>query len=119
MKLCAKNILFIFIAIFSLLISACKTFQIVDLKQQSLTSNNLKHSINSSAGVETIQVAGGGYGDATKWQQGLADALRKEGVFKTVSYPFTEVLRFFTAPNFFEHAMINFSGEVIGLTIPL
>lgn len=73
-----------------LFMTGCTTFQIVDLKPQASTISNPEYSTNAIAGVETMKVMHSEYKDAGEWHQGLADALRDEGVFKTVSHPYID-----------------------------
>lgn len=97
-----KKLLFLlFILLF---ITGCTTFDIVDLKPQALPSSNSEYSTTAIAGVETIYVIDSEYRDASGWEQGLAEALRDEGVFISVSHPYINK----------ENIDILFSGEVEG-----
>ena len=69
-----------------LFMTGCTTFQIIDLKPQALNSGYPEYSTNEIAGIESIHVIDSEYRDAWEWEQGLADALRDEGVFKSVSH---------------------------------
>ena len=82
--------MFLCLSFFLLFMTGCTTFQIVDLKPQALISSNPEYSTNAIAGVETMSIIHSEYSDAGQWQQGLADVLRDEGVFKSVSHPYID-----------------------------
>lgn len=88
MKYIPHKILFSW-PIILLFISGCTTFKIVDLKPEALISST-GHPTTTIAGVETIQVTNGEYRDAERWQQGLAEALRDEGAFKSVAHSYID-----------------------------
>ena len=87
MNLTLHKVLLSFSLVLSLILSGCTTFQIVDLKPQTLPSGYVKHPTKAVVGVETMEIVGGEYRDADAWQQGLDDVLRGEGVFKTIFHP--------------------------------
>lgn len=100
--------------LFSLFINGCSSLYVIDLNPQPLTSNNLKHDTNLVVGIETIDIAAGGYEDAEKWQQGLADALRNEGTFNTITQTFGDkqnidlLIRTKVSGNFHHNGTKNF-----------
>ncbi|MCK5830703.1 MAG: hypothetical protein KAH20_10415 [Methylococcales bacterium] len=90
MNLCFHKVLLILSFIFSLLISGCSTLEIVDLKAQTSPTDNLKKPPNLAIEIETLQVDESKYNDANNFEQGLAEALRKEGFSKTLSKSFND-----------------------------
>lgn len=74
----------IFIFIFLIFNTGCSFTQIVDHKHEQLL-NPLKQPINAHVGIKTIQIIEHEYNDKGKWQEGLTDILRKEGIFKTIT----------------------------------
>ena len=79
--------LLLYFSFIVLTMSGCSSLRIADLKPETLTSNSIKASTNVIVGIESIATIDSEYHDAGKWEQGLAEALRNEGVFSTVYHP--------------------------------
>lgn len=80
-----SKIYLLVIFVLTLLMNGCSSLKVVDLNPQALVSNNVQHDTETIVSIEPLEILAGGYKDAEKWQQGLADALRNERIFHIIS----------------------------------
>lgn len=72
--------------VYILLMTGCTTFQIVDLNESVANQVGGLKANSDRVGVQPLEVSND-YGDAVTFQQDLANALRREGVFNNISHP--------------------------------
>lgn len=109
MKFLNISILFVLV----ILISGCTTFEVRNLDSEPSIHSSIQAKTNLIVGIDTLKVSGK-YNDAEKWQQGLDDVLRNEGVFKQVSHPYINkgnldlIIRGKVGDEFRKHGARNF-----------